>query len=53
MLLLFDGGIIYLLYVDKCMHLVNGGPRSNFIRFYHGPLRSKLLEISDIKCYCY
>ena len=45
MLLSFDVGIIYLLTVDKCMHLINGGTRSDFIRFYYGALLSRLLEI--------
>ena len=30
MLLPFDVGIIYLLDVNKCIHLVSGGTRSTF-----------------------
>ena len=33
MWLSFDVGIIYLLNVNKCMHIVNGGTHNNFILF--------------------
>ena len=45
----FDVGMIYLLNVDKCMHHVNGGTRSNFNRFYCGVKLSRLLETSAIR----
>ena len=46
MLLPFDVGIIYLLDVNKCTHLVSGGIHSTFLEIL---LLSKLLEISAIK----
>ena len=48
MLLSFVVGIIYWLNVDKCMHLVNDGTRSNLIRFYYGALLSRSLDISAL-----
>ena len=51
MLLPFDVGIIYLLDVNKCTHLVSGGIHSRLLslRFCYGALLSRLLEISAIK----
>ena len=46
MLLPFDVGIIYLLDVNKCTHLVSGGIHSTFLEIL---LWSRLLEISAKK----
>ena len=45
--ILFDVGIIYLLDVNKCTHLVSGEMHSTFLEY--GALLSRLLEISAIK----
>ena len=42
----FDVGIIYLLDVNKCTHLVSGGIYSTFLEI---SLRSRLLEFRAIK----
>ena len=49
MLVSFDVGIMYLLNVDKCMHLIIGGTHCNFIRFYYGVVVNRLLEVSTLK----
>ena len=49
MLLPFDVGIIYLLDVNKCIHLVSGGIHSTFPEILLGALLSRILEISTIK----
>ena len=49
MLLPFDVGIIYLLDVNKCTHLVSGEIHSNFPEICYGALQSRLQEISAIK----
>ena len=46
---IIDNRMIYLLNVDKCMHLVNGEIRSNFIRFGYEELLSSLLKINALK----
>ena len=47
-LLPFDVGIVYLLNLDKCKHLVKCETRSNLIIFCYRTLLSRLMHISTI-----
>ena len=44
MLLPFDVGIIYLLYVNKCTHLVSGGIRTFGDNFAHARVKGHDFE---------
>ena len=48
-LLPYDLDIIYLIDVNKCIHLVSGGTHGTSLRCCYEALLSRLLEISAIQ----
>ena len=48
-LLPFDVGMIYVLDVNKCIHLVSGGTLSNSLGLFYGALLCRLLKLALYK----